>query len=163
MLSTVDELLDRVVTAAGEALGLDPDDVDPDTGFFDLGMDSRMALTMCDRLQRETGLDLAATVTFEYPDCASLARHVADELTRRAAAPADGAPRTTDGPARPAGGSPQPTDGAAQRAHGLPHPTAVDDAVASDAADEPDSTDDEVLGALLRSIASAEQALAWRS
>ena len=51
-------------------------------GFFDLGMDSLMAVELRGRLKRALGGDYepASTVVFDYPDVASLARHLAAEL-----------------------------------------------------------------------------------
>ena len=54
----------------------------PDAGFFDLGMDSLMAVEFRNRLDRALGgaLTLSNTLVFDYPDVARLARHLADEL-----------------------------------------------------------------------------------
>ena len=54
----------------------------PTVGFFDLGMDSLMAVELRNRLNRTFAGEYVAsnTVVFDYPDIASLARHVAGEL-----------------------------------------------------------------------------------
>ena len=54
----------------------------PTVGFFDLGMDSLMAVELRNRLNRAFAGQYTAsnTVVFDYPDIASLARHLADEL-----------------------------------------------------------------------------------
>ena len=54
----------------------------PTIGFFDLGMDSLMAVELRNRLNRAfTGEYVASnTVVFDYPDISSLARHLAEEL-----------------------------------------------------------------------------------
>ena len=54
----------------------------PTIGFFDLGMDSLMAVELRNRLNRAfTGEYVASnTVVFDYPDISSLARHIAGEL-----------------------------------------------------------------------------------
>ena len=68
----------------------------PTIGFFDLGMDSLMAVELRNRLNRAfDGAYVASnTVVFDYPDIAALARHVAEELgepgTGAAPAPAAG-------------------------------------------------------------------------
>ena len=54
----------------------------PTTGFFDLGMDSLMAVEFRNRLNRAFAGEYTAsnTVVFDYPDIASLARHISNEL-----------------------------------------------------------------------------------
>ncbi|HET8658039.1 MAG TPA: beta-ketoacyl synthase N-terminal-like domain-containing protein, partial [Micromonosporaceae bacterium] len=54
-----DRLLDFVLSCVAEVLGEDSAaDVEPDNGFFDLGMDSVMALTLKGRLEGALGLEL---------------------------------------------------------------------------------------------------------
>ena len=54
----------------------------PTVGFFDLGMDSLMAVELRNRLNRAFAGQYTAsnTVVFDYPDIAGLARHLAEEL-----------------------------------------------------------------------------------
>ena len=54
----------------------------PTIGFFDLGMDSLMAVELRNRLNRAFAGEYVAsnTVVFDYPDISSLARHLAEEL-----------------------------------------------------------------------------------
>ncbi|MYC30664.1 MAG: SDR family NAD(P)-dependent oxidoreductase [Chloroflexi bacterium] len=54
----------------------------PTVGFFDLGMDSLMAVELRNRLNRAFAGQYTAsnTVVFDYPDIASLSRHLAEEL-----------------------------------------------------------------------------------
>ena len=54
----------------------------PTIGFFDLGMDSLMAVEFRNRLNRAFAGEYTAsnTVVFDYPDIASLAGHLADEI-----------------------------------------------------------------------------------
>ncbi|MCF3144274.1 type I polyketide synthase [Streptomyces platensis] len=56
--------------------------VDPETGFFQLGMDSLMKLKLVTRLREELGdrLTLPGTLPFDHPTCTSLAAHLLDEL-----------------------------------------------------------------------------------
>ena len=62
----------------------------PTVGFFDLGMDSLMAVELRNRLNRAfTGTYTAPnTLVFDYPDIVTLAGHLAEELDEDGAAPA---------------------------------------------------------------------------
>ncbi len=55
---------------------------EPAVGFFDLGIDSLMAVELRNRLNRAFSGEYVAsnTVVFDYPDIAALARHLAGEL-----------------------------------------------------------------------------------
>ncbi len=59
-----------------------PDLPPADTGFFDLGMDSLMAVELRGRLNRalEGVVTLPGSVAFDYPNATSLARHLAGEI-----------------------------------------------------------------------------------
>ncbi|MCY3736787.1 MAG: SDR family NAD(P)-dependent oxidoreductase, partial [Gemmatimonadaceae bacterium] len=63
---------------------------EPTVGFFDLGMDSLMAVELRNRLNRAFADQYVVpnTVVFDYPDIASLARHLAGELGGAGSAPA---------------------------------------------------------------------------
>ena len=62
----------------------------PAVGFFDLGMDSLMAVELRNRLNRAFSGEYVAsnTLVFDYPDIAGLARHLAGELGDIGGAPA---------------------------------------------------------------------------
>ncbi|MEV4338544.1 type I polyketide synthase [Streptomyces sp. NPDC049590] len=70
--------------------------VDPDTGFFQLGMDSLMNLKLVSRLREDLGdrITVTGTLPFDHPTCASLAAHLLDEL---GLAPEDKAEPDPDG------------------------------------------------------------------
>ena len=63
---------------------------EPTVGFFDLGMDSLMAVELRNRLNRAFADEYVVpnTVVFDYPDIASLARHLVEELGDIGDAPA---------------------------------------------------------------------------
>ncbi len=63
---------------------------EPTVGFFDLGMDSLMAVELRNRLNRAFADEYVVpnTVVFDYPDIASLARHLTEELGEVSDAPA---------------------------------------------------------------------------
>ena len=73
-------------------------------GFFDLGMDSLMAVELRNRLNRAfTGTYTAPnTLVFDYPDIATLAGHLAEELDQEGAPPVpDAGPEPVSAPDPP--------------------------------------------------------------
>ena len=83
-----------------------PGPPEPRAGFFDLGMDSLMAVELRNRLNRALAGAYVApgTVVFDYPDAASLALHLAGELGREFG---DGPTAGEEPPERRAGHSSQ--------------------------------------------------------
>ncbi|MCE9672544.1 SDR family NAD(P)-dependent oxidoreductase [Myxococcus stipitatus] len=54
--------------------------LDPDQGFFDLGMDSLMSVELRNVLQRDLGVSLPATIAFDNPTVNALTEHLASEV-----------------------------------------------------------------------------------
>lgn len=52
---------------------------DPQVGFFQLGMDSLMAVELQARLTKLLGVTLPSTLTFDYPNIVSLEKYLIDE------------------------------------------------------------------------------------
>jgi phthiocerol/phenolphthiocerol synthesis type-I polyketide synthase B len=92
-------LIDHVAAQASTVMGLPPAELDPTTGFFQLGMDSLMSVTLQRNLSASLGQPLSPAVIFDYPTVDSLAAHLATLLPE----PAD----TTDHPHQP-GNDPYP-------------------------------------------------------
>ncbi|MEU5987410.1 SDR family NAD(P)-dependent oxidoreductase [Spirillospora sp. NPDC047418] len=103
-----------------EQLGhADPAAVADDTGFFELGVDSIMALDLVARLSAEFGTDLQSADVFDHPTVAELAAHILarpttappQEQPGRGAPPPAAGP-TTGAPEEPPGwGTPLPVAG----------------------------------------------------
>ena len=77
-----------------------PSAPEPSVGFFDLGMDSLMAVELRNRLNRAFSGEYTApnTMVFDYPDISSLARHLSGELGEAGPAPAPAEPAEPDRP-----------------------------------------------------------------
>ena len=73
-------LVDHVATQASTVMGLTPAELDPTTGFFQLGMDSLMSVTLQRNLSASLGQPLSPAVIFDYPTVDSLAAHLATLL-----------------------------------------------------------------------------------
>jgi phthiocerol/phenolphthiocerol synthesis type-I polyketide synthase B len=73
-------LVDHIATQASTVMGLTPAELDPTTGFFQLGMDSLMSVTLQRNLSASLGQPLSPAVIFDYPTVDSLAAHLATLL-----------------------------------------------------------------------------------
>ncbi|MEA5619314.1 SDR family NAD(P)-dependent oxidoreductase [Cronbergia sp. UHCC 0137] len=63
-----------------KVLGFPPHQINPKTGFFDLGMDSLTAIEFKNRLQTDLKITLPSTIAFDYPNIEKLAHHLNNEL-----------------------------------------------------------------------------------
>ncbi|MFI6488670.1 type I polyketide synthase [Streptomyces sp. NPDC050564] len=75
-----DRMLDWVCAQVAGVLGLSEDELRADQGFFELGMDSVMSLTLRLRLSRELETELSSTVAFEHPTALALTAHLLEQL-----------------------------------------------------------------------------------
>ena len=72
-----------VATQVARVLGLgSAADIDYETGFFDLGMDSLTSVELKNRLQAELGCSLPGTVAFDFPNVAALTRFLITSVLR---------------------------------------------------------------------------------
>lgn len=59
-----------------EEAQIDRDDIDPDTEFADLGVDSLLSLTIASRLQQELGIDVSSSTFVEHSTIKALISHI---------------------------------------------------------------------------------------
>jgi len=70
-------IIDHVTALASAVMGLPPSEtLDPTAGFFQLGMDSLMTVTLQRNLSETTGEELRAAVIFDYPTVEALTDHL---------------------------------------------------------------------------------------
>lgn len=94
-----DKIAHLVRTELAAVLALPgPQAVDPAKGFFELGLDSLMAVQLRRRLARLTGVAVLPTATFNHPTATTLADHLLGLL----ALPEDAPPTPTPTPAKAA-------------------------------------------------------------
>ncbi|WP_433754836.1 type I polyketide synthase [Nocardia sp. CA-135398] len=83
------EILQLVRTHTAAVLGHPgPAAIAPDRPFQEMGFDSLAAVQLRNRMRAATGVDLAATVVFDYPTPAAIGEYLAAELAGRADDPA---------------------------------------------------------------------------
>ena len=63
-----------------KVLGFQASELDPKTGFFDLGMDSLTAIEFKTRLQDNIGFTLPSTVAFDYPNLEALTDYILEKM-----------------------------------------------------------------------------------
>ena len=74
------ELENYVCGRVSRVLGFEPDGLDRNKGFFDLGLDSLTALELKNSIQRELGIELPSTVALDYPNTNAMLGYLADKL-----------------------------------------------------------------------------------
>ncbi|MDB9379322.1 type I polyketide synthase, partial [Nodularia sphaerocarpa] len=80
--AAANELLETYIREQiAKILGFAPNAINPQTGFFDLGMDSLTAIELKNRLQTDLKITLPSTIAFDYPNIQTLAQHLSHELT----------------------------------------------------------------------------------
>ncbi|MFF5859617.1 type I polyketide synthase [Streptomyces sp. NPDC012751] len=95
--------------AVADVLGYRPAEVDPDEGFFQMGMDSAMAVRVVARLRKAWDRPISAAVLFECPTVRALAEALGQEARGDTAPTAGPAPAAAPPP--PTGGAPLPGPG----------------------------------------------------
>ncbi|MEI2579699.1 acyl carrier protein [Scytonema sp. PRP1] len=73
-------LITYIQGEVAQVLGCDPSQLDPQQGFFDMGMDSLMAFELKKRLESSFSSSLPSTLTFESPTIKKLSRYLAQEV-----------------------------------------------------------------------------------
>nr|WP_293093854.1 beta-ketoacyl synthase N-terminal-like domain-containing protein [Okeania sp. SIO2F4] len=74
-------LIDYLQNQIATVLGLPPSELpDPDIGFFEMGMDSLMAVELKKRLEKTLLISLSETLAFNYPNISALSSHIIEDL-----------------------------------------------------------------------------------
>jgi acyl carrier protein len=79
---TPGEIGHRLVNRLADALQLPPGDIDVQEPIFSYGVDSFTAATLATDLEDWLGLELPATLVWDYPTVEELSRHLAEEWHR---------------------------------------------------------------------------------
>ena len=69
-------LMAHLKALVGQTLQLDPSKILKYKGFFEMGMDSLMAVEAKERLERTLGKSLSPTLLFNYPNLSALSEHI---------------------------------------------------------------------------------------
>jgi acyl carrier protein len=75
-----DILVDYIQGEAARVMGMDDESPDPELGFFDMGLDSLMAVELKNHLSMALGVSLPATMVFRYPNIGTLARFLLTDV-----------------------------------------------------------------------------------
>jgi NADPH:quinone reductase-like Zn-dependent oxidoreductase/acyl carrier protein len=67
-------------TQISQILGFQPDEIDAEAGFFDLGMDSLTSVDLKNRLQKSLGFSLSSTIIFDRPNLNALIDYLVEEM-----------------------------------------------------------------------------------
>jgi len=70
----------HVCAQISQILGFTPEELDRQTGFFDLGLDSLTAMELKNSLQASLGCSLPSTLAFDYPTVDRLLDYLAEQL-----------------------------------------------------------------------------------
>lgn len=81
-LQTLQAVKQLVRSTVAAVLDLGIEEIAMQQGFFDLGMDSLIAVDLRNELQKATGISLPATLTFTYPTVASLSEFLFEQLPK---------------------------------------------------------------------------------
>jgi acyl transferase domain-containing protein/acyl carrier protein len=79
---SLDELMDELATGLAQALYLAEDEVDPDVGFTDLGLDSIIGVEWVKVINKSFGLSMPATKFYDHPTVRELADALRGELVK---------------------------------------------------------------------------------
>jgi acyl transferase domain-containing protein/acyl carrier protein len=92
------KLVDIIRGEAASVLALGADEVDPQLGLFEMGMDSLMSVELRSRLEKTFARKLPSTLTFNYPNVNALAGYMSGLMTIKTPAATVSSPVTTPEP-----------------------------------------------------------------
>ncbi|MXN82708.1 amino acid adenylation domain-containing protein [Burkholderia sp. 4812] len=116
-------LADSIDRAVAQVLGYGAGTLDRDLGFFEMGMDSLMALDVHTHLEKALGIPLSVALLFDHPTVNALADFLAEQSF--GSAPDAHAAPTEVVPPRPAAPTAPVAPAVAAREAGTPEPIAI--------------------------------------
>ncbi len=103
-------IIDSIRTMLAQELFLKPEEIDDDTPFIDLGLDSITGVTWVRRINAEYGIEIEATKVYSHPTLQALGRLVIDAAGADRASVAASAPPLPSVSAPVAPSAPRPAD-----------------------------------------------------
>jgi len=104
------ELKEKLKHQLAEALYLEPEEIEEDQTFIDLGLDSIVGVEWINTINKTYGLNIKATKLYDYPNLRDFTAYIGQELGKTGVAPTEtpATPATPETPAIPAT-APAPT------------------------------------------------------
>ena len=83
-------LTDYLRDSVAEVTRVDPSEIREDAGFFDLGMDSLMAVELRRRIEQGVGHEIPVTLVMDYPRLSDVAEYLLGDVLRLPSRPSQG-------------------------------------------------------------------------
>ena len=81
--NTIEDVIRYLVNLIAEEFNVDPEGIDIDKEFVELGFDSVNALVILDRIEKEFKLELNTLYFWDYPTVRSFAEQIFKDITNK--------------------------------------------------------------------------------